>query len=80
MAEKQELVTYGQVFNQLTVIGEIDRSNPNHPKVTVKCTCGTKKLVLINSLKTGRTKSCGCLNKERIRAASAKSWSRKHRT
>ena len=76
MAEKQELVTYGQRFNRLTVIGEIDRSNPNHPKVAVKCSCGVKKLVLINSLKTGRTKSCGCLAKEQKRAVATKSFER----
>ena len=74
--EKQPLVTFGQVFNRLTVIGAIDRSNPNHPKVTVQCSCGVKKLVLINSLKTGRTKSCGCLAKEQRRAGVAKSFER----
>ena len=74
--EKQPLVTFGQVFNRLTVIGAIDRSNPNHPKVTVQCSCGVKKLVLINSLKTGRTKSCGCLAKEQRRSVVAKSFER----
>jgi hypothetical protein len=78
MAEKQELVTYGQRFNRLTVIGEIDRSNPNAPRVVVKCDCGVKKSVIINQMKNGRTKSCGCLNKERIRAVSNLSWNRKH--
>ena len=40
MAEKQELVTYGQKFNRLTVVGEIDRSNPRAPRVIVQCDCG----------------------------------------
>lgn len=79
MAEKQELVTFGQKFNRLTVIGEIDRSNPKAPRVVVKCDCGVKKSVLINQMKNGRTKSCGCLNKERIRAVSNASWDRKHK-
>ena len=80
MAEKQPLVTFGQKFNRLTVIGEIDRSNPKVPRVIVKCDCGTKKSVIICQLKSGKTKSCGCLNRERIRAVNNASWNRKHGT
>jgi len=32
-----------------------------------KCTCGQHTLVLLNKLRTGRTKSCGCLNSEMSR-------------
>lgn len=30
-----------------------------------KCDCGNEKIILENSLKTGNTSSCGCLQKER---------------
>lgn len=76
--EKPPLVTFGQRFTRLTVAGEIDRTNPRAPRVIVKCDCGVKKSVLINQLKNGRTKSCGCLNRERLRAVNSLSWNRKH--
>lgn len=49
----------GQIFNQWTIVGE---SQHNNGKIyfPCECSCGTKKLVYGYSLKTGKTKSCGC--------------------
>lgn len=65
------LVSLGQRFERLVVIGDVDRSQAR-PRVLCRCDCGTRKFVGINALKTGGTKSCGCLATEKRRAATAK--------
>jgi hypothetical protein len=51
----------GQRFGKLTVIarGENDKS-----RFICKCNCGTTTLVVGGNLRSGNTKSCGCLRKE----------------
>ena len=55
----------GEKFGRLTVIG---RNYPNtRDKKTrwlCKCECGKKTIVRGDQLRRGRTKSCGCLQKE----------------
>ena len=54
----------GKKFGRLTVI---ERSYPNTkwglPRWLCKCSCGTEKVIDSSNLKSGRTKSCGCLVK-----------------
>lgn len=54
-------------FGRLTVI----ERGPNNVKGRIRwycdCTCGTRCLVLSESLRKGATQSCGCLNKELAR-------------
>lgn len=64
----------GQKFGRLTVTGITTHHN-YMKRVTVVCECGTEKIVFVRSLKTGATKSCGCINKERGRGTHGK---RKH--
>lgn len=50
----------GQVFGQLTVVGD----GPRHPKRNgrqfyCRCKCGAMALVYITALTSGNTKSCG---------------------
>lgn len=52
----------GQVFGRLTVI-ERDYSK-NNTSWLCKCECDKIKSTRGNALKSGKTKSCGCLNKE----------------
>jgi len=56
----------GQRFGRLTVIG---RSYPNskwrEAMHLCKCDCGKKIIASGHNLRSGNTKSCGCLNKER---------------
>jgi len=73
--EGQPLVQFGQKFNRLTVCGEIDRSEKT-PRVMVKCDCGTKKTVLVQALRSGKTKSCGCYARDKRRASTALSIQR----
>lgn len=77
MAESQPLIIVGHRYNRLTVIGEVDRSG-SKPRVMCRCDCGKKKLLLVQNVKSGRTKSCGCLQKEMIREKTTQSFARKY--
>ena len=55
----------GQKFGRLTVIKRVE----NKGKETCwlcKCDCGNEIIVQSNNLKSGNSKSCGCLNKEHL--------------
>ena len=53
----------GQKFNRLTVISRVIDDN-DHVKWKCLCDCGNIIEVRRDSLSTGHTKSCGCLQKE----------------
>lgn len=65
----------GQVFGRLTVLERgPDKDRDNGKNVVMwscKCSCGNKTLVAGGSLKSGRTMSCGCLQRERTSIISA---------
>lgn len=74
----------GQRFGRLTVIRKAPENyhrvtlHPDGHKVYTcmarwecKCDCGGTKTVIGINLKNGRTKSCGCIAKERCRALAA---------
>lgn len=55
----------GERFGRLTVVRIHPlRSESGGVYWLCKCECGTEKAVLANSLRTGDSKSCGCLNSE----------------
>ncbi len=61
----------GQKFNRLTVIRRVEK--PKHRKNRAvywlcKCECGSDKEIIVSTgeIKSGNTKSCGCLNIEKI--------------
>jgi len=54
----------GNKYGRLTVIG-FDSIVNRASKWRVRCDCGGEKSVLAGSLKSGATKSCGCLDKEK---------------
>lgn len=54
----------GKVFNYWTVLEDANCSNSDGHLWKCKCKCGTIKNVSGRSLKTGRSKSCGCIKKE----------------
>ena len=56
---------YGQIFGRLTVIDW-----EGHGKWRCRCECGSEVLVQTDNLKSGNTKSCGCLQKDRASEAS----------
>jgi hypothetical protein len=63
----------GTKFGRLTIVKDIGLlrspfSNRARYKVQCECECGKKVKVRLDSLKAGKTESCGCLNKERVAA------------
>ena len=62
---KKDLV--GQRFGRLTVIQEdSERDKYGRMKWICRCDCGNVVSVAGRSLQSGNTKSCGCLNRERM--------------
>ena len=56
---------YGQIFGRLTVLNW-----EGNGKWRCLCECGNEVLVQTDNLKSGNTKSCGCLQKDRTSEAS----------
>lgn len=54
----------GQVFGRLTVIEPTEDRINKSVVWRCQCECGNEKMVSAASLKTGKTKSCGCLKEE----------------
>jgi hypothetical protein len=61
---KQELI--GQQFERLLVISKAGRNKYGEPVWLCRCNCGVEKNVRGYALKSGNTKSCGCLHREKI--------------
>ncbi len=57
------------IFGRLTVIKFFGTNGANRALWICKCRCGKTKTILSDSLVSGRTKSCGCLNVEQIKKA-----------
>lgn len=65
MGKKVDLT--GQVFGRLTVLERAPlKKGSRTSRWTCRCECGSVKDYFSNALKTGATKSCGCVQKERI--------------
>ena len=54
----------GRVFGNLTVLGLADKRRGQDRCWRCACSCGNMVVVVRSELKTGDTKSCGCLRKE----------------
>lgn len=53
----------GQKFNRLTILDIVGRKNRTAVALC-QCDCGKRKQIVVPSLLTGNTKSCGCIAKE----------------
>lgn len=58
----------GQKFGRLTVLYRAEQKSAHGEKArwVCQCECGNIKTIVGTSLRNGATKSCGCLNNERI--------------
>ncbi len=57
----------GQTFGELVVISKADPlPTTKGNRWLCRCSCGTEKVVSAKSLKSGDTKSCGCLSKRNL--------------
>lgn len=64
MTPKNDLT--GQRFGRLLVIEETGRNKHNAVMWLCRCDCGTEKAVRAYGLRSGKTRSCGCYNREKI--------------
>lgn len=51
----------GVTFCLLTITQDLGLFNNGSRRVLAKCKCGSEREYLLNNIKTGHTKSCGCL-------------------
>lgn len=61
---KAQLDLHGQRFGKLVVIAPAERAENGKTRWLCRCDCGRETVVKTNALRTGDTKSCGCLVKE----------------
>lgn len=71
---KTPLNLAGRTFDRLTVIKRADR--PRH--WVCRCACGNEKTVHASNLLDGKSRSCGCLQKERASETSSTHGMTKH--
>ena len=60
MSRRIEVKT-GERYGKLTIVKEVEGYRR---KFQVKCDCGNTTNVILNSLRNGKTTSCGCYNKQ----------------
>lgn len=64
-------VTTGTAFNHFTVLREVEPyvcPSRTARRFECRCKCGTQKIILLNALLQGKTKSCGCKRGEGSRS------------
>lgn len=64
LRHEQSMDLTGQRFGRLTVVESAGYGKNSDAKWRCKCDCGNEKIVSGGSLKSGRTQSCGCYQKE----------------
>lgn len=62
--KESKKVHIGDIFGRLTVIDFAEDNSCGQKCFKCRCSCGNTVIVAGNKLRTGHTKSCGCLNKE----------------
>jgi len=63
MRERMTIPIYeGEKYNKLTVIKEVEKANDKRKsrQFLFKCDCGKEKVISLNDVRNGNTKSCGC--------------------
>jgi len=55
----------GQRFGRLVVVSKAENSNSGHARWNCICDCGVEAIVFGCNLRSGCTKSCGCLQREK---------------
>jgi len=70
MALKLEVNT-GARFGRLRVVQEISRSSPGR-HFLCRCDCGNKTVTTLARMRSGKTRSCGCIRLETTRALGKK--------
>lgn len=64
-ASKNRIELSGKKFGRLTVVKPVRKAGKEQLFYECLCDCGVVKVILAQSIRTGNTQSCGCLQKER---------------
>lgn len=64
-ASRRGPIAVGERFERLVVIAEKERGER---RVLCRCDCGQTKLVAVSNLRSGRSRSCGCIRREQLAA------------
>lgn len=62
----------GHKYHRLIVLGVVGKDKQHCAMVEALCDCGRTTITRANGIIYGNTKSCGCLNKERVKQISTK--------
>ena len=62
---RKPIIKKGDKYNRLTAI-RFDHKRRSYQYWLFQCDCGNKKVLNVSEVKRGRSKSCGCLVKERL--------------
>jgi hypothetical protein len=54
----------GERYERLTILRETSGGDPRHRYFVCLCDCGRETTARLNGLRSGNTKSCGCLSRE----------------
>lgn len=66
-----DITNMQEIFGRLSVIGDAAKVG-NRPAFLCRCACGNVVAVQRKKLRSGHTKSCGCLQRQRAKENSAK--------
>lgn len=66
MGEEVIIDLIGKEFGRLVVVKRMDNDKWGNLRWLCKCNCGKEKNIHGSNLKSGDTKSCGCLYKEKV--------------
>ncbi len=53
-----------QVFSRLYIVERIENDKNGNTQFLCLCSCGNKVVALSGNIRTGKTQSCGCLNRD----------------
>jgi hypothetical protein len=68
----------GMTFGRLTVLKYYDKTKSGNKRWECQCSCGLKSIVAHGDLRSGHTKSCGCLGNSATRPYRVKHGLSKH--
>lgn len=66
---RPQMIHPGDRYGLLTVLARVEDGARRAPRYLCRCDCGCEVEVFGVALRSGSTKSCGCLRRERMRAA-----------
>lgn len=72
MANHNFINEIGNTYGQLTVISRAENTKDGRARWHCRCSCGNEIDVLGKSLRSGNTKSCGCLQRRRAAESNMK--------